>query len=1495
MKNAVKVIALACSVVGLLWSSTNSNIIHVPSGQPSIQAGLNAASRGDTILVAPGIYHESLNWPSVDNVAVLSEEGAAVTVIDGGGSGTIQIVSGDSARIEGFSIRHFLYVTVISDAFNLWACVIESCSTGQSHGVLEMSDATEVKIVGNLFRDCKSDFGTVCLLYNAEALILENALVRNEIIQRPDDIGVIDLGWSSNQGPVRARIRNNVIYDNIGCGIVIADEDIKVKIVRNNIIVGNDYSGIRGNYVDEFDFNNVYGNAYDLEGWAGPNSISEDPLFVDPDGCDFHLAIGSPCIGAGKDYVDMGMHPGVDFFELPAEPKLLGPFNGNSNTLELRWYRSRDSDFFSYRLYQDTIATLDTASTLVAEYFSASDTTVVVSGLSQATGYFFKSYTFDSDGHFSSSRELLGFTSPIEYEYLKGWPQAVEDNFWGSSPTVGDVTDAEGLEIVCVGTDGGVYVWDKDGRMCHGWPQSIRSSSNMATPASADIDPLQQTLYVGTPAIADIDQNGRNEVIVLCHQLLHVWDAEGRPLAGWPVTVPGYAQFNSPALGDLDGDLDLEIVTVISGHGWISAYHHDGTLVTGWPKNATLGTASAALADLDGDGDCEVIVGGCKTPSTVYVWDGDGSNFPGWPQSTDGSCVVTTPACGDIDNDGETEIVVGAGYENKYLYAWNSDGSVLPGWPILLSERSVIHSFAAMGNVDEDEELEIAIGTDDTWLSTGVVYLIESDGQIVPGWPKLAATCIRSSPAIADIDGDGAKEVVCAAGDFLWGPPSLGLLYSWHADGNLLSSFPLLTPDPIGLSSVAIADIDDNGNIDIVAATYGGGLYIWNGKGDTSATDWASYQNDRWNTGSSTMPIAGGVIIGDVKSAFTGMTIQGVYTSAADEDTVIDDTTDINGKYLLSGLLPSVYDVHFSHPHFIDTAVAGIVVTSGGITHLNMLMRNAGRIAGRVISAETGCSLSGAFVEVLDGAWVVGSAHAVSDGMYSISYLPVDTLHVRCHKARYQSSIKQVRISGGQADTVDFQLNEVAGVDLAVDLWADGLPRWGFDHEYFAHYINHGTQKAAEIRGRMILDSLVSYISSNPPGFLDGNLVTWQFDSLASGGEIDVSVTVNIDTMEVPVDSRITTSSSISFAGEDVYTADDSVVIHEIVVNSWDPNDKLVYPTGIGPSGYIREEQRLNYTIFFENETTATAEAVNIWVVDSLDEDLNWNTFSVGPMSHADQCSVSFDSINGVLTWFCDSIMLPPNVNPPEGEGHVTFSVSPYCLAHGTEIRNRAAIRLDFNPWMVAPGGGAVVSTVDEFPPSSRVLPLEDCHSSENFLVQWEGSDDSLGFGSGISSYSVYVSDNGGSYEIWIHNALDSNSTYMGERGHTYCFYSIATDNVGNVESMPPGPDACTYVSLGVKDGRAQVSLPKDFSLSQNYPNPFNPTTEIRYALPRDCQVRLTIYNIIGRKVATLAEGKQKAGYKTARWDASPFSSGIYFYLLQAGDFVQTRKMILLK
>jgi len=95
-------------------------------------------------------------------------------------------------------------------------------------------------------------------------------------------------------------------------------------------------------------------------------------------------------------------------------------------------------------------------------------------------------------------------------------------------------------------------------------------------------------------------------------------------------------------------------------------------------------------------------------------------------------------------------------------------------------------------------------------------------------------------------------------------------------------------------------------------------------------------------------------------------------------------------------------------------------------------------------------------------------------------------------------------------------------------------------------------------------------------------------------------------------------------------------------------------------------------------------------------------------------------------------------------------------------------------------------------------------------------------------------------------------------------------------------------------------AIPDEYELSQNYPNPFNPVTKIEYGLPEKGQVKIVIYDILGREVLTLVDGLQEAGYKTITWNGMNqtgrlISAGMYFYAIQANDFRQVRKMILLK
>jgi hypothetical protein len=107
----------------------------------------------------------------------------------------------------------------------------------------------------------------------------------------------------------------------------------------------------------------------------------------------------------------------------------------------------------------------------------------------------------------------------------------------------------------------------------------------------------------------------------------------------------------------------------------------------------------------------------------------------------------------------------------------------------------------------------------------------------------------------------------------------------------------------------------------------------------------------------------------------------------------------------------------------------------------------------------------------------------------------------------------------------------------------------------------------------------------------------------------------------------------------------------------------------------------------------------------------------------------------------------------------------------------------------------------------------------------------------------------------------------------------------GNILYKGPGPKNITW----------GFGMPEEFALSQNYPNPFNPSTNIQYDLPSDGFVTLKVYNSLGQEVAVLADEDAAAGRHQVEWDATGLSSGVYFYRLEAGQFVETRKLLLLK
>lgn len=342
------------------------------------------------------------------------------------------------------------------------------------------------------------------------------------------------------------------------------------------------------------------------------------------------------------------------------------------------------------------------------------------------------------------------------------------------------------------------------------------------------------------------------------------------------------------------------------------------------------------------------------------------------------------------------------------------------------------------------------------------------------------------------------------------------------------------------------------------------------------------------------------------------------------------------------------------------------------------------------------------------------------------------------------------------------------------------------------------------------------------------------------------------------------------------------------VGNSEDPNDK-VGSTGVGPGRYVSGDGSLPYSVFFENLPTATAAAQTVTITDQLDTTtLDLTTFNFGriafgswqftppPGQVAFSSSVDLrptydlfvriegglDQASGMVTWRFKSVdpttlglpddpsagFLPPNHLPPEGDGNVTFTVAPKKgLAIGTEIRNQAVIVFDVNAPIATPRW---LNTIDNSRPTSHVLPLQPVQSTASFKVEWAGSDQ----GADVRDFTIYVSDNGGPFELVLARTTLTTSTFTGVPGHAYFFYSIARDWVGNVEGAKTLAEATTFVSVPavVKcdvDNDSDVDLADlliirnangQLASGQNDPRDGNGDGRINVADLRYCQLRMT-------------------------------------------------------
>ncbi len=310
----------------------------------------------------------------------------------------------------------------------------------------------------------------------------------------------------------------------------------------------------------------------------------------------------------------------------------------------------------------------------------------------------------------------------------------------------------------------------------------------------------------------NVDADDDLELICYYAYQVHVFNLDGSYVPGWPQSTTYYGG-GAPALGDIDGDGDPEIVVKCNygmTEGMIYAFELDGTVCSGFPINHGYSSRTPVLADLDGDGDMEIITNKRFWPlGEWWVYDGDGSVYPGWPQPI-GHVPSSSSAVGDINGDGIPEIV-GESYDA--LYVWDINGNLLPGFPFYMPYSATnSYSSPVLADLDGDGLKEIIFGTH-ILGGGGYVFVLNEDGSQAPGWPKYTNYWIYSPPAVGYIDGDDVLDV--AVGDQVLSGMPVDQVYAWDANGNPLPGFPI---GPIWAvnNQIALADLDGDGMTELL-------------------------------------------------------------------------------------------------------------------------------------------------------------------------------------------------------------------------------------------------------------------------------------------------------------------------------------------------------------------------------------------------------------------------------------------------------------------------------------------------------------------------------------------------------------------------------------------------------------------------------------------------------------------------------------------------------
>ncbi len=439
---------------------------------------------------------------------------------------------------------------------------------------------------------------------------------------------------------------------------------------------------------------------------------------------------------------------------------------------------------------------------------------------------------------------------------LFGWPREMQGNnpIWGRCATPCDIDGNFDWEFSLITTEGRLYLFQHDGAHFPGFPLPPHQGGrpqNWVNPR-----------HNATSAAGDIDGDSIHELVYITDiGFLHVVEQNEAEPEPFPVDLGRNITAGVPALADIDGDNDIDIVfntfylhpDSAEVNALMHVYNNLGSEIEGFPVEYPRGSKSSpAVGDINGDDRPEIIAGNARRLgefARIYAWRSDGALVDGFPVGSF-ETVNGAPTLADVDNDGLLDIIFWASEaesETAGIYAYNGHGELIDGFPL---ECSVGHpeGSPAVADITGDESPEIVFGAFDAG-DGAQVYAWSINGDPVENYPAGLNRSVVGSVLLADVSGDGIPDVVFAASPV---DESGGLILALDNTGAQIPGFPISTEDYNARAFAAtptIWDIDRDGDLDLIAATVDLKVLVWDTPGRITDNVWLTYKGNIQRTG----------------------------------------------------------------------------------------------------------------------------------------------------------------------------------------------------------------------------------------------------------------------------------------------------------------------------------------------------------------------------------------------------------------------------------------------------------------------------------------------------------------------------------------------------------------------------------------------------------------------------------------------------------------------